>query len=882
MSSTRDSIIVRLVLFNLLLASIPPSHISASINNENIVHKSNSFVGDPEFDALVQQEERLTPDELMTKVHQAPKQYRMLWLKRVATEVALGIVPLAVLFGGQQLFNLGDQLAGRAKASLGLFSTYATGRYLYQTIGTIRANLYRNLKYPQIAHQASLVPKSELPQMMIGVPAYDEDPEILRRMITSIFSQSKDIAEETWVNSNGIVQTRPVKNAKPLVVAISVNHKLNPERIEVMKKLLPDSSRVINSEHDYLTRLARKEEPLTLSVELDAYDIDVDELDYVASLLDIANETDEELRSKKILSFELRRPLTDRNGEPLGQRLRRELGLDAISPFTMPRAIILRHFQGKKVPEHQGERKRQSLGGVVALFQQLDKIVKFSDRSVMALMDGDSQLGPNVILKTLQSMIATNAMGLTTSEAVEFIDADSHDWLAREVTNWFSKHIGMKRDLVMERQGFALSCLTGRYSAFSWEIAKQAEFRQLIQTHKFSSNIWGEFNAMTADDKTTLSFVLKQKNHLMLFLPDVKVTSLETVMQGKPIKHAVTNKQRWSGNSQRFAVELMRNGINHNGWYLQAEFINNLISPVTGLLVPSTFLLSAVDWVLGNAPATVMLQIVSWVTFSVAVQLGTVYRLSPDNFDPKKVPSDIFVTILDRWIGSYIKLLTLPALGVQSWVRHGHFSTAANSWVEKLKKHSVKSYLQIMLTGTVLAVSAMGLGMYKPWKVVLDFHQKIVESMEVESTEELFFDETSTAEEIEMSINSSKQEVVIANFDGKIQLDRPIVIDRGNVRIGGLHTSNTIFVAAENDPAFIVNPNQNVSLNNITVERLNEFSTEPLLVIRGGSSILGDVKVRGHSVIFPGTHVSSWGFFSETVEKEANLVLNNLTKSAFE
>lgn len=611
-------------------------------------------------------------------------------------EAILGLIPLGTLIYSRHL--VGVYSTYPTLWMIGGISLIALQRYIWQTLRSVRANIFISIIYPKIKRKASKVSFDELPQNLMVIPTYEED----RLVTTQVFSA---IAKQAWDLS------------KPIAIAVSAKDQVNLAKVN--KNLKCDEQ--IN-EHEFIEKIVKQVEPLTISLEIDPDSPDPNEKEYLQQIINIANTKDIKKRDRLLQEFEV---------SIYGQRLRRELNIFGSTPLVLPKIILLRlyqDFQPKADEYWKGQKKRYAMGIALRAFQHID----FPDNSVLWLMDGDSQVTSGVLKKCSSIMESTQCHGITTNEKVRFVDRHTTGLGGKILSRWFSLHMA-KRHVQMSAQSYGekLSVLTGRFSGVKWEIAKTPDFSQIVQTDTCWSIIWGKIPLLSGDDKSTWFAIfkyLKIINQLpvkMLYVPDAKVISLENVIPQGSLAHAITNLQRWFGNTYRNLWRAINLGNHTTGAYLRFEILDQLIHPFTGALVPMLAFLSLKDYILCDRPLRYFTSLVEWVMWATAIQMTTIYRHSFDIIykNPLAFLFDIPLIVISRWGAAYIKLATLPALGMQKWVRHAQATNAASSRCEMFVKTSLMQASRIILLSFIYLSAQITRGKIDPQEVFQFFAQ---------------------------------------------------------------------------------------------------------------------------------------------------------------
>jgi hypothetical protein len=409
--------------------------------------------------------------------------------------------------------------------------------------------------------------------------------------------------------------------------------------------------------------------------------------------------------------------------------------------------------------------------------------------------------------------------------------------------------------------GEKLSVLTGRFSGVRWEIAKIPDFPQMVQTDACWSIIWGKIPLLSGDDKSTWFAIfkyLKITNQLpvrMLYIPDATVISLENVIPQGPLFHAITNMQRWFGNTYRNLWRAINLGNKTTGAYLKFEILDQLINPFTGALVPMLAFLSLKDHILYDHPLRYFNSLVAWVIWATVIQMTTIYRHSFDILkkNPLTVFLDIPLIVISRWGAAYIKLATLPALGVQKWVRHRQATNAANSKREMFTKTSIMQASRIILLSFIFLAAQITRGKIDPKEIfqfVANPNTAPISTLKKENPKILHLDRAWSArqinDEIQSFIPNKPYSELIFIVHGTIELEESISIDRNNISIIGdsKHSSKLLFTDIQ--PMLLVESANSIVLSDLTLSTDNSENVRGAKIeIHNSSIVANGVRLKG-------------------------------------
>lgn len=752
----------------------------------------------------------------------------------IIREIALGLIPLGALIYSKQ--HVGANPLYPTLWMISGISIIAFQRYAWQTLRSIRANIFITIIYPKIKKNALKVSFDDLPQNLMVIPTYEEDRVVTTRVFSEIAKQARDLS-------------------KPVVIGVSAKDKINFEKVN---QNLGDGEKI--NEHSFIERVVKQVEPLTISLEIDPDNPDPNEVEYLQQITNITNTKDIEKRDWLLQQFDV---------SYYGQRLRKELNILSSAPLLLPKIILLRLYQDFQPTADEfwkGQKKRYAIGIALRALQHIN----FPDNSVLWLMDGDSQVTSGVLSKCSSIMESTQCHAITTNEKVSFVDRHKTGLGGKILSRWFSLHMA-KRHVQMSAQSYGekLSVLTGRFSGVRWEIARTSDFPKMVQTDACWSIIWGKISLLSGDDKSTWFAIfeyLKVTNHLpvkMLYVPDATVISLENVIPQGSLAHAITNMQRWFGNTYRNLWRAINLGNRATGAYLRWEIIDQLINPFTGALVPMLAFLSLKDYILYDRPLRYFTSLVEWVLWATAIQMLVIYRHSFDILrkNPLAFFLDIPLTVISRWGAAYIKLATLPALGMQKWVRHRQATEAASSQSEMVIKTSIMQATRIVLLSFIYLVAQLTRGKINPQEVVRFVAQPNTSPIFIlrnEKPKVLYLDRTWSARQINNEIQSfmphkSHSELIFI-VNGIVTLEESIYIDRNNISIVGDSKQNSELLFTDTQPLLSVESANGIVLSNLTIhthqtenERGATIETHNSSIVANGVKLKGTLYLNGRS-----------------------------------
>ncbi|MEO1144817.1 MAG: glycosyltransferase [Cyanobacteria bacterium J06638_22] len=407
--------------------------------------------------------------------------------------------------------------------------------------------------------------------------------------------------------------------------------------------------------------------------------------------------------------------------------------------------------------------------------------------SIIALMDGDSELLPGTLRQCLPFFRLFPKMGALTTDEIPIVQGSDL------FSEWFhlrfaQRHIQMCSDAVSHK----VMCLTGRFSLFRAEAALDPSFAHQLEHDALHDWLWGRFKFLSGDDKSTW-FWLLSRGYDMLYVPDAIVYSIETI-SGSVVDRAYSNMRRWYGNMLRNNGRAIALGPKVAGWFTWYSLIDQRISFWTCLVTPGFLLLSLLQgrWLAAGL-------ILCWIAFSRALMLGLVFLGRQSIVKPIHFP----LLLLSQWSSSLVKIWTQMNLAQQSWANRGNQSIdAAGTGFRRVAKRST-SYLLLGAQGFCFAILLSWLaGFLNPaWDIAglrlshqAATNQVVVEHIDVMEHGIWPNDDLDDAAPLMALIQRypSDEYLDIQLPIGQLDLFHPLEIDRSHITLSGQGVGRTI------------------------------------------------------------------------------------------
>ena len=317
-------------------------------------------------------------------------------------------------------------------------------------------------------------------------------------------------------------------------------------------------------------------------------------------------------------------------------------------------------------------------------------------KSVLALLDGDVQLTPGALRRTVPFLLIRPELGAVTTDNRAIVRGD--DW-ARE---WYElrhtqRHMLMS-SLALSRR---LLVLTGRFSVFRAELAAEPGFIEIVGRDSIEHWRLGRIELLSGDDKSTWYYLLRQ-GWKMLYVPDVAVHAYEALPRPDAfVGSTLQLMRRWYGNMLRASGRAIALGPRRIGGFPWWCLIDQRISMWTTLLGPSLALLLS----LFVRPSFAIVYLL-WV-MSTRLVASLLLGLSRGRFSPIWPPLLYFSQIT----GALVKIYVSFRLNQQEWVRQGIAAGGPADPRLLARQRRQNAYLHALSGTAFLAVLVYGTGL---------------------------------------------------------------------------------------------------------------------------------------------------------------------------
>lgn len=447
--------------------------------------------------------------------------------------------------------------------------------------------------------------------------------------------------------------------------------------------------------------------------------------------------------------------------------------------------------------------------------------------TVIALMDGDSELLPGTLRRCLPFFRLLPQMGALTTDERPVVKGSNL------FSEWFhlrfaQRHIQMCSDSLSHK----LMCLTGRFSLFRAEVALQPSFVAQLEKDYLIDWLWGRFQFLSGDDKSTWYWLLRHQYN-MFYVPDATVNSIET-LNGSVVNRAYSNMRRWYGNMLRNNSRAIRLGAATTGRFTWWSLCDQRISFWTSLITPGLLLLSIAQ---GHWQTAALL--VCWVVSNRLILLIVIFWRRHSRLKLIHLPLLLF----SQWVGSLVKIWTQMNLAEQKWInRNAQSISAQGKGLERLIKLGTSRFLvysQLFAFGIFLSCLT---GLLTPaWDMAgwqLRFQSastnadRAIEVLDYGIWPSDGKDDSEAIQKLLDNLSEgavAHQSVELRLPIGELDLFQPVTINRGKLTVTGEGPGRTVvavrFDLAKAESAFQIQPKQSGTIAQV---HLAGFTLQPV------------------------------------------------------
>lgn len=287
--------------------------------------------------------------------------------------------------------------------------------------------------------------------------------------------------------------------------------------------------------------------------------------------------------------------------------------------------------------------------------------------AVVAVIDGDSLLEENLIEKCVPMFKLHPKLGALTTDEVCQVEGN---WTFRE---WYSMRFA-QRNIYMSSVGLSkrVLTLTGRMSMIRADILTDPEFIERVELDWIDHWRLGRFKFLTGDDKSSWFHILK-KGYEMIYIPDVKVLTIETPPDPNFFRSSIVLMRRWFGNMLRTNDRAIKLGPSQISFFPWVSIIDQRLSMWTSLTGLTVTILATFT----TTPDAFIIYIY-WMMLTryVLVLSFLTSRPSVSALYP-------FFLYYNQIVGSLVKTYVLFRLDKQRWTRQNTTLTSGRSMLQQ-------------------------------------------------------------------------------------------------------------------------------------------------------------------------------------------------------
>ncbi len=279
------------------------------------------------------------------------------------------------------------------------------------------------------------------------------------------------------------------------------------------------------------------------------------------------------------------------------------------------------------------------------------------EKSVVAVIDGDSILGEDLIRKCARLFGINDNLGALTTDEDAILAGD--DFPHNIYRQWYKLRFA-QRNISMSSMALSnrVLTLTGRMSMIRANIVATRDFIETVQDDHINHPILGKFKFLTGDDKSSWFDVVKE-GWDMLYIPDVVVYTVEEIPDRNYFKGSITLMHRWFGNQYRTNTRALKLSPKTFNWYPWYGLIDQRVTMWTAPYGLFIALFGSLNWGI-----EIFYAYIWWVLFS-RLLMTYAYRLSREEI----LPSWPFFLYYNQIVGSFVKIYIWNHLYKQSWTR---------------------------------------------------------------------------------------------------------------------------------------------------------------------------------------------------------------------
>lgn len=311
--------------------------------------------------------------------------------------------------------------------------------------------------------------------------------------------------------------------------------------------------------------------------------------------------------------------------------------------------------------------------------------------ALVLVQDGDTVLPPGCLEQTVPLFRLLPRIAALTTDEDCLVPGASALLRAWHRLRFAQRHVLMSSMALSGR----LITMTGRMSIYRAEIATDPGFIAAIQHDSLDHWRLGRLRLLTGEDKTAAWWLLRQ-GYRTLYVPDLRVLSVEEPPAPGLLRASTPLMRRWFGNMLRMSGRCIALGPGRLGWFTWWCLIDQRISMWTPLVGPVAVTLLA----LAVSPVFLYAYLV-WV-------MGTRFLQNLALLTARPLVSGLYPPLLyfTQVYGAFIKTWVLFRLDRQRWTRQDvSWAPELERWQAGLRAAGSLGLHLLALTALVAAVA---------------------------------------------------------------------------------------------------------------------------------------------------------------------------------
>ncbi|MFD0464160.1 glycosyltransferase [Microvirga aerilata] len=329
-----------------------------------------------------------------------------------------------------------------------------------------------------------------------------------------------------------------------------------------------------------------------------------------------------------------------------------------------------------------------------------------ADNDVVAVIDGDSIVPPDLIQKCAGFFQLDPAVGALTTDELSEVRG------SRIFQEWYALRFAQRHTL-MSSMGYSerVLTLTGRMAMFRASIICNPEFIRQVELDYIDHWRLGRFKFLTGDDKSSWFWLLRN-GYKMLYVPDIVVLTVEDPPSENFVSAAAMLMVRWFGNMLRTNSRALALGPRRIGLFTWWAILDQRMSMWTSIVGFVVALLAGI-FVSGYA----LLLYALWILTSRYVLTLSLLASRPrvSVFYP-------FLLYFNQIFGSLVKVHVTFRLDRQKWTRQKTTSATKAAKRPLIASNFMSAYMHSLSLAAFVTVLAWGMNVLPTPRAFLFFH----------------------------------------------------------------------------------------------------------------------------------------------------------------